>query len=223
MDRFGKNKPASFLLSLLVTVVMCSAAMAASFEPIDISGRFSFSRSDYAVPADISPNGNRLVGNIAQPNTIFDCPSFLGCTKSFSWEFKTGTTVGSIYGFPATIPTQYGDKGLHAASMVATSNDAVLAHADVPFAYSGPVLLRPAGFDQIAEGLQEPYRYHAVDMSANGTVVVGGASRFQLDGLSYQGFRWTIESGLEPFGDEGTSPIAISGDGRVVVGRLNIL
>lgn len=74
-----------------------------------------------------------------------------------------------------------------------------------------------------------PVGSQALDVSADGSVVVGGGAGVHSTGsASFEAFRWTQESGSVSLGDLPGGPVqstasAVSADGAVVVGRSNML
>ncbi|NOZ38659.1 MAG: hypothetical protein GXP24_00350 [Planctomycetes bacterium] len=107
---------------------------------------------------------------------------------------------------------------MYAASMVAASNEVVLAHADIRGGYIGPLLLTAEGPVQLSEE-RLSVGLRATAISNSGAVVLGSQGYFN----GTRSFRWTAETGIQEFGiDEKSSvfPNALSGNGQVIVGLI---
>lgn len=209
----------TFRCCVTVVVFCCTSSMisthhrsfAASFSAIQVIDNKGYGIPAYAAPGSISPDGFRVVGGIEQPGVIYDCGGAYSCTSSFSWERNTGVTIGNIASFPDSVTTAFGERKLFASNIVSASQGTVLVHAEVPYGYTGPMILTSDGPVRLGE---ETYSrgIRAEAMSDDGGVVVG---------VGVHGFRWTVETGIKRFGSDSEGrvlPSNISGDGQTIIG-----
>jgi hypothetical protein len=200
---------------LLVALLAGGSVRGISFSAIELNYAVAF-------PADVSPDGSRVVGRIVLNGADIDCGSFSrwGCgPQAFVWTADRQFEPYVFEGFPASIET---GGNLSAAFAVATSNAAILSHTAFEYGanpnrtrYGGPILLTTKGPLLLAAGHPDTESMTATGLSADATVVVGTIG---LGNGPRGGFRWTKSGGLDVFGDMSTSPTTISGDGQVIAG-----
>lgn len=150
---------------------------------------------EWATPHAASSNGNAIVGTALLPG---------GTQGSVAFRWTLGA------GF-AMLPRPVGAWTCEARAV--SADGAIAVGESVGPSGSNAVLwdiqgqLRDLGDLPGYEGSGD----RAIDVSADGTVVVGDAGG--------RPFRWTAASGMQPLGDFDGYVAAMSGDGRTVVGR----
>ncbi len=191
-------------VAVIGILVIYSSAHAASFTTLGSLGGFS----TYGVPIDLSDNGMIIVGGTASP-LIYDQGA------GFRWSLGLGME-------------QLPDVAAGSVTPSAVSSDGHVVAGNLGYGY--PIAHRwslPIGWQSLGDLSGGDNVSYSNAISGDGHFIIG-ASRTEPRSVTttgWQAFRWSNELGMQGLGyanatDLESNALAISGDGRFIVGTF---
>jgi uncharacterized membrane protein len=215
------NKSILRLASSCVGLSLASSlasAFAQSFTPIVIPPVPYYLANPVASVFDISPDGTRVGGAILQHGVAVDC-SGVRCTTPFVWSRSGGMDIESVSGNVHLFDTQYGPISTFADGIVGITKDFSVGQGW----RDEPILFTPTGGIPLRDASTATTLLEVAGLSDDASAVVGAI--VDPGEYSRQAMRWTQSTGVVPIGigNLKSAATAISGDGKVIVGRAGAL
>jgi cysteine-rich repeat protein len=180
----------------------CPSPMPGACEGLRFRALGLLADSDSCSASALSQDGSTVVGSCTRSE------QFSGITKKWAYRWSLGGGTQ-----PLALPPD------HYAEALATSSDGAIIigyESELPFGYPSPFRVASGQLSPSPAGLAG-----LIDLSADGSVVLGTASIVTDAGLPFVPSLWT-SSGVTPLASVGPdadpTPTALSADGSVVVG-----